>query len=103
MKEETNNIIQGLLFLSTKYPEGRILGGGIGYMENEKWIDFILSKNCTPLVSLKDINYLESLGWEEYEVDCSKILSPSSFNIRTWRFYNEPFEPESEEEDWEDI
>lgn len=102
MKEETNNIIQGLLFLSTKYPDGRILGGGIGYMENDKWIDFLLPNDFASLETV-DTNYLESLGWDEYSVDCCRTLGQGGFIIRTWRFYNEPFEPESEEEEWEDI
>lgn len=38
MKEETNNIIQGLLFLSTKYSDGKVKG-----MDN--YISFLLPKD----------------------------------------------------------
>lgn len=54
MKEETNNIVQGLLFLSTKYPLGKVK-----CLDN--CISFLLPKDYAPL-EIANISYIESLG-----------------------------------------
>lgn len=96
MKEETNNIIQGLLFLSTKYPEGKVSGGG---GNDGRYIEFILPNEYVYL-ELEDISYLESLGWDEYD---NYKVDVQSHYYRLWRFYTEPLEQYEEEEEWEDI
>lgn len=96
MKEETNNIIRGLLFLSTKYPNGIVSGGG---GSDGRYVEFILPNEYVYL-ELEDISYLESLGWDEYD-DYKVELNVNYY--RLWRYYTEPLERYDEEEEWEDI
>lgn len=96
MNTETNSIIQGLLFLSTKYPDGKIEGGEGSSGEGDRYISFILKDETT--LEEKDYKYLESLDWYEYLVDRDNFG-----NLRLWRFYTLPFEQDNEDEEWENI
>jgi hypothetical protein len=100
MNQETNNIIQGLNFLFTKYPDGRIEGGGDS---SSSYISFILpfKRDAIPqddsLLGDTEDEYLESLDWNEYMVDSTNIYDQLQTN-RLWRFYIKEIEEEEEEE-----
>ena len=96
MNTETNNIIQGLLFLSTKYPDGKIKGGN-------NYISFLLPKDYN-FLKLEDIKYVESLGWDECEIDLCGLFS-QTWVATAWVFNTKSFDEEvfDEEEEWEDI
>lgn len=95
MKEETNNIIQGLLFLSTKYPDGKIKGG-------DNYISFLLPKNYNPL-EVENITLIESLGWNECEIDLCTLFSQTWVST-AWIFYTSPIVEDFEDEkEWENI
>jgi hypothetical protein len=89
MNQETDNIIQGLSFLFTKYPDGRVEGGGDS---SSSYISFILpfKRDVIPqevnLLENTQDEYLELLGWNEYMVDYTDIYGQSQTN-RLWRFY----------------
>jgi len=101
MNQETNNIIQGLNFLFTKYPNGRIEGGGDSSSSD---ISFILpfKKEAIPqensLLESDEYEYLELLGWNEYMVDSTNIYGHLQTN-RLWRFYIQKVEEDNEEEE----
>lgn len=94
MNKETNNIIQGLLFLSTKYPDGKIKG-------RNNYVSFLLPKNYNPL-EIENIKYIESLGWDEYEIDLCGLFS-QTWVATAWVFYISPIEEDFEDGEWKDI
>ena len=92
MNQETNSIIQGLIFLFSKYPNGRIEGGRSG---ETSYIEFQLPKLDSSLL-VEDIRYLESFKWEEYFVDTQNSYGQAIF-LRVWRFYIQEVEEDNVE------
>ena len=87
MKEETNNIIQGLLFLSTKYPDGKV-------KSMNDCISFLLPENHNSL-EIEDIKYIESLGWDECDIDLCSFFSQTWIST-AWVFNTKSFDEEEE-------
>ena len=90
MNKETNNIVQGLLFLSTKFPDGKV-------KSMIDYISFLLPKDYTPL-EIEDITYIESLGWDECDIDLCGLFS-QTWVATAWVFDIKSIEEEFEEDE----